>query len=272
MWSWRGEWGVVRKRLVAGIVLVVAAGAALVADTSPAIAAAAPRQIAYIGKYADGVEMLDLATNTLVGHVPGVTGQATVAVAPDGAHLYAADGTGATVSVVNTATNTVTAVINGFSHPDSMAFTPDGRRVYVTNRSDGSGPNTVSVIDTTSNTMMATMSGFHLPLAVAVAPDGRHAYVTNQTAVSVVDTGTNTITGTIAAGPAPHALAISPDGSHAYVANVGAGSSSGTVSVVDLGTARSPRRWPSASVPMLWRSHRMAAAPTSPTTGTTAFR
>ena len=105
-------------------------------------------------------------------------------LSPDGSHVYVANNTDGTVSVISTATNTVTASIATGSGPEQVAVSPDGSRLYVTN----GGSNTVSVINTATNTVMNTIQVGSLPEGIAISPDGRHVYVANSgdNTVSVV--------------------------------------------------------------------------------------
>ena len=156
------------------------------------------------------------------------TSPESVALTPDGARAYVANGGANTVSVIDTGTNTAIATVAVGASPNAVAVTPDGARAYVAD----SSANTVSVIDTGTNTVVATVPVGTTPSSVAIG--GSRAYVPNSGAntVSVIDTGTNTVVATILVGTAPAEVSLTPDGSRAYVRN----SSSSDVSVIDTGT------------------------------------
>ena len=124
-----------------------------------------------------------------------------MAITPDGARVYVANGGTGTVSVIDTATNTVIgSPIPVGTAPQGVAITPDGTRVYVANQNS----NSVSVIDTATNTVIGSPitvgSG---PRGMAITPDGAFAYVTNfagnTVSVIAIDTAP-AVTGTPPAG------------------------------------------------------------------------
>ena len=170
--------------------------------------------------------------NPVIATIDVGEGPNGLAVSPDGATAYVANGADSTVSVIDTATNTVTTTITVGSAPNSVAVSPDGATAYVTSAND----DTVSVIDTATNTVTATIAVGFNPRAVAVSPDGATAYVTNtlDSTVSVIDTATNTVVATVAVGLYPHAVAVSPDGATAYVVTYPIGPDA--VSVIDTAT------------------------------------
>ncbi|GAA2790544.1 beta-propeller fold lactonase family protein [Mycolicibacterium pallens] len=98
-----------------------------------------------------------------------------VAVSRDGSHVYVANSTDGSVSVVDASTDAVTGTIPVGAGPEQMAISPDGTRLYVTN----GGSNTVSVINTSTNTVVNTVPVGTRPQGIAVSPDGSHVYVAN---------------------------------------------------------------------------------------------
>jgi YVTN family beta-propeller protein len=152
-----------------------------------------------------------------------------VAVSPDGSHVYVANNSGDSVSVINTSNNTVVATVTGLSGPAAVAVSPDGSRVYVTNQ----GGNSVSVINTSDNTVVATVTVGSNPSGVEVSPDGSRVYVANNGggSVSVINTSNNTVVATVTGLLYPNSAAVSPDGSRVYVTN----NDGSSVSVIDAG-------------------------------------
>ncbi|HEY1537845.1 MAG TPA: LamG-like jellyroll fold domain-containing protein [Solirubrobacteraceae bacterium] len=216
-----GQRVVVPAWLVAGLMLLVAAG--------PARAATAPT--AYVANAnANSLTPFDTVTNVAGTAVSAGSGPVAIAITPDGTSAYVANAGGNSVSVVDTATRTVTATIPVGNTPFGVAITPDGTRAYVSNLRG----NSVSVIDTTTNAVVATVPVGLFPEGIAVTPDGARAYVVDDAdnSVGVIDTTTNAVVGTIAVGNGPTAIAVTPDGKTAYVAN----GSDKTVTPIDLAT------------------------------------
>ncbi|GAB3118359.1 hypothetical protein GCM10027056_00120 [Glaciibacter psychrotolerans] len=153
-----------------------------------------------------------------------------VVASPDGKHVYVADFSVGTVSVIDTATNAVSA-LNVGGNPYELALSPDGKLLYVTRPY----VNAVIVVNVATNTIVKSITvgtgvGDQYPYGLSMTPDGKHVYVANSrsASVSVIDTVTNTVTATISVGVTPDAVAVSPDGAHVYVTNA----SSNTVSVI----------------------------------------
>ena len=111
---------------------------------------------------------LDTTTDSLVGDpIPVGDFPRALAVTPDGARLYVANGWDDTVSVIDTKAGRVTTTLAVGNHPLGLALTPDGRRLYVTNTSDG----TLSVVDTATETVLpGVIAAGSSPEAMAVTP------------------------------------------------------------------------------------------------------
>jgi YVTN family beta-propeller protein len=143
----------------------------------------------------------------------------SVAISPDGGHVYTANADDDTVSVIDTATNTVVATIEVGDRPHGIAVRPDGAVAYVTNYDDW----TVSVIDTATNTVTDTISvGTGAGKGaddVVFSPDGSKAYVGSSNILSVIDTATNTVTSSVTLNFGPYGIAVSPNGNKVYVAS-----------------------------------------------------
>lgn len=155
-----------------------------------------------------------------------------VAVSPDGAHVYVANYSLGTVSVIDTATNTVSTISVG-GNPIELALSPDGTRLYVTKPN----VNAVIVVDTASGTLVKTIAVGSKPYGVAVSPDGERVYVANYGgsglgSVSQIDAATNMVTATITVEKGPYGVAVTPDGERVYVTNA----ISDTVSVIGTAT------------------------------------
>ncbi len=163
--------------------------------------------------------------DTVIDTIPVGDGPVSVAVTPNGSHVYVTNYADDTVSVIQTSDNTVVDTISVGNGPYAIAVTPNGSYVYVANSYD-----TVSVIQTSDNTVVDTIPLGELPRCVAVTPNGSYVYVTigNEDTVSVIQTSDNTVVDTISVGKGPRCVAVTPNGSHVYVAN----RFDGTVSVI----------------------------------------
>ena len=101
----------------------------------------------------------------------------TVAISPDGSHLYVTNYGPDTVSVIDTGTNTVVKTVAVGKDPIGGALSPDGAYFYTANSND-----TVTVIDTATNTKVTSFSVDPKPETnvhhIAVSADGT-IYVTD---------------------------------------------------------------------------------------------
>lgn len=216
------------------------------------------------------VDVLDTATNTVIGTIQQPARPYLPAVTRDGKRLFIPNHDTASVSVVSTDTNTVIAQIGVAPNPHWVAFSRDGRLAYTANHESnlvsvidtttlevlatipvGKSPhsiavhpnlpvvanvnydaNTMTVIDSITNKVLATIPVGKNPQDIAWAPDGRFAYVVNEgsNTVTVIDARTNRVTATIPTGMDPTSIAVLPNGRQAYVTNAIAG----TLTVLDL--------------------------------------
>ncbi|HXV85389.1 MAG TPA: hypothetical protein VD793_01765, partial [Gemmatimonadales bacterium] len=120
----------------------------------------------------DNVHLIDPATNTVVGEIPGIPIPHGVTSHPDGSALYFSNEVDRTLDVVPTSSLRVARQIPLSGRPNNVAITPDGRKVYVAIRAE---PGAVDVID-----LQAQRRVNSIPMAggvhnVYVTPDGKHA-------------------------------------------------------------------------------------------------
>src|ERR1700732_5381992 len=109
--------------------------------------AAATVRIVQTNSAGDNVDLIDPATNKVVGVINGIEVSHGAAVAPDGSRYYISNEAERTLDVVDAKTLTVTRRIPLSGHPNNIAISKDGRRVYV---SVAMKPGAMDVIDTTS--------------------------------------------------------------------------------------------------------------------------
>lgn len=175
-----------------------------------------------------------------LGAVP--TGN-TLALDSSGQHLYvptsSTNGTG--IAVVDASrlaqTEYVLVTSTQIAHwilgNDSILFDPGNDRVYLGDFGGGS----VSVLDSGRNLTLVDRLPLPSPTALAYDAARGYVYVASQNGtVTVVNGSTSTIVATAPVGELPDGLALDPSTNQLFVANNG----SGTLSILDLGTALSP--------------------------------
>jgi YVTN family beta-propeller protein len=95
-----------------------------------------------------------------------------LAITPNGAYVYVANGGSDNVSVINTSTNTVDVVLPVGDGPLDVAFTSDGAFAYIANANAGS----MSVINTATYTSSIVVAGLSGPHGVAITPNSSPSF------------------------------------------------------------------------------------------------
>ncbi|QLY28167.1 protein kinase [Nocardia huaxiensis] len=131
------------------------------------------------------------------------------------------------ISIYHTASSTVTTIDVGV-RTRGLGVSADGTRAVVTTWT----ANTAIILDLVTETVTGTVDLGTGGTGAALSADGSRAYVASgdTATISVIDTATAAIVDTIRVDQDPQGLVMSPD-NRLYVANT----SSGTVSVIDLG-------------------------------------
>jgi YVTN family beta-propeller protein len=132
--------------------------------------AAATVRIVQTNSAGDNVDLIDPATNKVVGVIKGIEVNHGAAVAPDGSRYYISDEAESTLDVADAKTLKVVKNIPLSGHPNNIAVSKNGKRVYV---SIAAAPGAVDVIDTTSMEKVksiAVKGGVH---NTYVTPDGK---------------------------------------------------------------------------------------------------
>jgi 6-phosphogluconolactonase (cycloisomerase 2 family) len=184
-----------------------------------------------------------------VGGVDGITGATSIAISPDGAHVYVTGSPEDAVALFtrNGGTGVLTFVstvrdglggADGLAGAASVAVSPDGAHVYVAAR----GEDAIAVFSRNGGTGALTfveaerdgvagVDGLDGATSVVVSPDGAHVYATgfedDAVAVFARDGGTGALTfvevqrdgvGGVNGLFGANAVALSGDGAHVYVA------------------------------------------------------
>jgi YVTN family beta-propeller protein len=166
----------------------------------------------------DHVDVIDPATNKVVGTIDGIEVNHGVGGSPDGSRIYVSDEAMSTLDVVDAKTLKVVTRVPLSAHPNNIAVGRDGRRVYV---AIIEAPGGVDVIDTASLQRVKTIrtkGSIHNPY---VTPDGKFVVagsIAGKT-VNVIDAQTEEMLWTIdmGLGVRPMAFATNPDGSTKWI-------------------------------------------------------
>jgi YVTN family beta-propeller protein len=161
-----------------------------------------------------------------------------VAVAPDGARLYAVNVIGRALSAVDVAARKVVKTVALAAEPYTCLAAPDGKTLFVSLW----GGAKVLLFDAESLEVTADIPVGEHPNAMALSKDGSRLFVAcaNTNAVWVVDLRSKKAAEQIAIslypgappGSTPNGLGLSPDGATLLVANA----DNNTVAVADVGT------------------------------------
>jgi YVTN family beta-propeller protein len=178
---------------------------------------------------ADGIGVVDLASDTFLHKIPAGPDPAQFALSLDGERLYAANEDAGTATVTDIATEKIIASIPVNAEPAGVGASPDGKFFYV---GCGTGED-IFAIDTARFKVIGRIKVNSRPRSVAFLPDGSKAYVSSEAPgeINVLDTRTQTLLKTIALpeGCVPMCIQLAVDGKRIY-ASTGSG---GTICVID---------------------------------------
>ena len=183
------------------------------AKMSPLAGATKPRiiQTNFASNY---IDIIDPATDKIVGEIKGIELNHGVAVTPDGSKIFISDETNISLDVADGRTFQLTNRIPLSEHPNNIYIGRDGRFVYV---SIAGGKGAVDVIDTATLQRVKTIPTNMSIHNTYVTPDGKYALAGSirGKAVTVIDTETNEVAWTIPMdlGIRPMAMSKNPDGS-----------------------------------------------------------
>lgn len=166
----------------------------------------------------DNVDIIDPATNKVVGQIEGIEANHGAAVAPDGSRIYVSDEAENTVDVADGNTLKIVKRIPLSGRPNNIAISPDGRRVYV---GIIEAPGGVDVIDTASLQDIKTLPTKGSIHNTYVTPDGKFVVagsIAGKT-VNVIDAQTDLTAWTLQMdeGVRPMAFSRNPDGSTKWI-------------------------------------------------------
>ncbi|MES1254476.1 MAG: hypothetical protein ABUS56_02635 [Acidobacteriota bacterium] len=164
------------------------------------------------------VDVIDTATNKIVGEIKGIELSHGVAAAPDGSRIYVSNESESTLDVVEAKSLLPLQRIPLSGHPNNISISKDGRRVYVSIATRTGG---VDIIDTATATVAKTV-----PLNMSVhntfvTPDGKYVVAGSiqGKAAAIIDTKTEEVAWPMPmdTGVRPMAFATNPDGSTKWI-------------------------------------------------------
>jgi YVTN family beta-propeller protein len=182
---------------------------------APSTATAARKtRIIQTNSAGDDVDVIDPATNKVVGVISDIELAHGVVGSPDGTRIYITNESLSTVDVVDGKALTIIKRIPLSGHPNNIAVGNDGKRVYA---GIAQQPGAVDIIDTVTLTKVKTVPVEGSVHNVYVTPDGKYA-VSGSVAtsvISVIDTATETVAWTYkeTSGIRPMIFDTNPDGS-----------------------------------------------------------
>jgi YVTN family beta-propeller protein len=140
-------------------------------DTKPAAPAPGKVRIIQTNSAGDNVDLIDPATNKVVGEISGIEVNHGAAAAPDGTRLYISNEADSTLDVVDTKTLRVTSKVPLSGHPNNIGIAKDGSRVYV---SIAVAPGAVDVVDTAALRKVKSIPVKGAVHNTYVTPDGKY--------------------------------------------------------------------------------------------------
>ena len=176
--------------------------------------AAATVRIVQTNSAGDSVDLIDPATNKIVGVINGIEVNHGASVAPDGSRYYVSNEAESTLDVVDAKTLKVIHNIPLSGHPNNISIGKDGKHVYV---SIAVMPGAVDVVDTAS---MERVKSIPIKGAVHntyVTPDGKFIVAGSipGKSATVIDAQTDEVVWTVGFenGVRPITFETNPDGS-----------------------------------------------------------
>jgi DNA-binding beta-propeller fold protein YncE len=190
--------------------------ASLPMPAGPQYVAAAPSGAAIVTSPQAGTVTL-LQGRRLRRRFTGLGAPDIVAVAPDGAHAYIADGARGTLTVLTLARRITMRSIHVGAGAHHMTFSPDGRRLWI---ALGEQARTIAILDTTdvlAPRVIARLDPGFLAHDLAFSPDGRRVWVSaaDGASVAVFRAADHRLLFRVPVGPPPQHIAFA--GRYAYL-------------------------------------------------------
>jgi YVTN family beta-propeller protein len=184
----------------------------------PLALSAATVRIVQTNSAGDDVDLIDPATNKVVGVIKGIEVNHGAAAAPDGSRYYISNEANSTLDFVDGKTLKVTKRVPLSNHPNNISIGKDGKHVYV---SIARGPGAVDVIDTVSQERVKSIPVKGPVHNTYVTPDGKWVVAGSipGKVITVIDAKTETVAWSLDMdlGIRPMAFNTNPDGSTKWI-------------------------------------------------------
>ncbi len=119
---------------------------------------------------ADGIAIIDLASNKVVRTLRGISDPEQLAISPDGTRIYVSSEDSGKLIILDTQGNILSALSVG-GEPEGVAVSPDGKIVLATSEEDGS----VAVVKTSKPEVVNRIKVAERPRNALFLPNGRAA-------------------------------------------------------------------------------------------------
>jgi YVTN family beta-propeller protein len=167
---------------------------------------------------ADGIALVDVATEKLVRTIPSGQDPECFDFTPDGNLLYVSNEEAAQATIVDIASGRAVKTIALDEEPEGVTMKPAGDVVYVTSEAG----NKVFAIDTRDKSVKATIETGPRPRAIVFTPDGARGYITEEqgSSITVVDAKKHKAISHVKLEGTTHkpmGAVVSPDGKMLYV-------------------------------------------------------
>jgi YVTN family beta-propeller protein len=180
-------------------------------------------------KSADGIGVLDAATQKFHGKLSAGSDPEEFALSKDGRRIYISNEDTKSASVIDVASGKLQHIVPVGQEPEGVTTTPDGKQFYVTCEAGGD----IYVVDTQSYSSIAHFKVNGRPRSVAFLSSANIGFIPSESAgeLNVIDSLKAKVLKTIAmpAGSRPMKVKLSADETRLYVSNGRAG----TISVFD---------------------------------------
>jgi len=162
--------------------------------------------------HATEVVVIDLANDTVVGHVADTPGVHGLAPAPELGRGFVSDGRENKASIVDLKTLATISKVDTGENPDGMLYEPGRQEAYMFNGRSGSA----TVIDAKTGQVVATVPLGGKPEFAAADPEAGRVYdnLEDKSEVAVIDTKTHTVTAHWPVAPGEEGSGMAIDTAH----------------------------------------------------------
>ena len=172
----------------------------------------------------DVIDVIDVATLSVVDHIPTGPSPEMFELSPDERTLYVSNEEASSVQEISIADKTIVREIATGAEPEGVAVSGDGKTIYATSEVT----DMVHVIDAVAGVVTDNIVVGTRPRRFILLPNGKELWVSNELSgqVSVIDRATNQVSATLDFVPpgfrqvdvTPVGMTVTRDGSSAIIA------------------------------------------------------